>query len=62
MSSIFNFGTTAVYAASSSGYITDINLETNKDKTVYVYTKSSYNLTLKLKEYKGLKFFLFCEV
>ena len=32
MPSILNFGTTAVYAASSSGYITDVNLETNKDK------------------------------
>ena len=50
MPSIFNFGTTAVYAASSSGYITDINLETNKDKSVYVYTKSSYKSNYKLSK------------
>ena len=50
MPSILNFGTTAVYAASSSGYITDINLETNKDKTVYVYTKSSYKSDYKLSK------------
>ncbi|BCZ45938.1 hypothetical protein psyc5s11_20050 [Clostridium gelidum] len=50
MPNIFNFGTTTVYAASSSGYITDVNLETNKDDTVKVYTKSSYNSRYKLSE------------
>lgn len=50
MPSVLSFGTTAVYAASSSGYITDINLETNKDKTVYVYTKSSYKSDYKLSK------------
>jgi len=53
MPSILNFGTTAVYAASSSGYITDVNLETNKDKTVNVYTKSSYKSDYKLSKIDG---------
>ena len=53
MPSILNFGTTAVYAASSSGYITDVNLETNKDKTVSVYTKSSYKSDYKLSKIDG---------
>ena len=51
--SIFNFRTTAVYAASSSGYITDVKLETNKDKTEYVYTKSSCNSDYKLSKIDG---------
>jgi len=51
--SILNFGTTAVYAASSSGYITDVKLETNKDKTEYVYTKSSCNSDYKLSKIDG---------
>ena len=50
MPSIFNLGTTAVYAASSSGYITDIKLETNKEDNVYVYTKSNYNSKYKLSK------------
>ncbi|BCZ45003.1 hypothetical protein psyc5s11_10700 [Clostridium gelidum] len=50
MPSVLNLGTTAVYAASSSGYVTDIKLETNKDDTVKVYTKSSYNSRYKLSE------------
>ena len=50
MPSILNLGTTAVYAASSSGYITDIKLETNKEDNVYVYTKSSYNSKYKLSK------------
>ena len=50
MPSVLNLGTTAVYAASSSGYITDITLKTNKDKTVNVYTKSSYNNNYKLSK------------
>ena len=47
---VLNLGTTVVYAASSSGDITDIKLETNKDKTVNVYTKSSYNSKYKLSK------------
>lgn len=50
MSNSLNFGTTAVYAASSSGYITGIQLETNKDDTVNVYTKSSYRSKYKLSD------------
>ncbi|MVX66156.1 hypothetical protein GKZ28_20965 [Clostridium chromiireducens] len=46
-------GTTAVYAASTSGYITDISLETNKGKTVNVYTKSSYSSKYKLSKISG---------
>lgn len=50
MPKVLNLGTTAVYAASSSGYITDIKLETNKDKSVNVYTKSSYSSKYKLSK------------
>jgi len=50
MPSILNLGTTAVYAASPSGYITDIKLETNKDDSVNVYTKSNYNTKYKLSK------------
>lgn len=50
---ILNLGTTAVYAASPSGYITDIKLETNKDKSVNVYTKSSYSSKYKLSKISG---------
>lgn len=48
-----NFGTTAAFAASSSGYITDIALKTSKDKTVNVYTKSSYSNSYKLSNVSG---------
>lgn len=47
---IFNLGTTAVYAASTSGGITDIKVETNKDDNVNVYTKSSYSSKYKLSK------------
>lgn len=50
---IVNFGTTAVYAASSSGYITNISVETNKDKTVNVYTKNNYSSNYKLSKISG---------
>ena len=50
MPSILNLGTTAVYAASPSGYITDIKLETNKDDSVNVYTRSSYSSKYKLSK------------
>ena len=53
MPNILHLGTTAVYAASSSGYITDISLETNKDKTVNVYTKNSYSSKYKLSKISG---------
>lgn len=48
-----NLGTTAVYAASSSGYITDITLRTNKDDTENVYTKSNCNSSYKLSKISG---------
>lgn len=50
MPNILNLGTTAVYAASPSGYVTDISLETNKDKTVNIYTKSTYKSKYKLSK------------
>eukprot|EP00831_Metopus_contortus_P003283 TRINITY_DN11217_c0_g1_i6.p4 TRINITY_DN11217_c0_g1~~TRINITY_DN11217_c0_g1_i6.p4 ORF type:complete len:116 (-),score=9.81 TRINITY_DN11217_c0_g1_i6:23-370(-) len=37
-----NLGTETVYASSKGKYLEDIKLETNKDKDVKVYTKSSY--------------------
>ena len=39
--STLSVGTTAVYAASKGEYLKDIDMETNKDKNVYVCTRSS---------------------
>ncbi|AQR97179.1 cadherin-like beta sandwich domain-containing protein [Clostridium saccharoperbutylacetonicum] len=50
---VLNLGIKTAYAADSSGYITDVKLETNKDDNVYVYSKSSYNSKYKLSKIDG---------